>query len=128
MSSVSLLDRVQTGNSSNPKLICALALSLVFLCGAAVGALVMDLGVHNKVKPKSFDTASGKALYFERLQKELDLTPAQSEQIQVLLSDFWVYYRNVLTDSKQKIELILNDEQRKKFEKILQQQQPPPAK
>jgi len=58
----------------------------------------------------------------ERLQKELDLTPAQSEQIQSVLNDFWQYYRTVLSDSKQRVEQLLNPDQRKKFERLLQQQ------
>ena len=72
--------------------------------------------------PAAFDTAAGRTLYFERLQKELDLTPAQSEQIQSVLNDFWQYYRTVLSDSKQRVEQLLNDEQRKKFQRLLQQQ------
>ena len=96
---------------------------LVFLCGAAAGALVMDLGVHRSRIP-SFDTPAGKALYFERMQQELNLTPAQSEQMQSVLNDFWQYYRTVLSDGKQRVEALLNEEQRQKFEKMLQQQLP----
>ena len=58
------------------------------------------------------------------MQKELDLTPAQSEQMQSILNDFWQYYRTVLSDSKQRVEQLLNEQQRKKFEQLLQQQQP----
>src|SRR5688500_20383789 len=102
MSATSLLERVSTGRSLDPKLVCVAALVLVFLCGAAAGALVMDLRVHNRLRPPIFDTAAGKALYFERMQKELNLTPAQSEQIQSVLNDFWQYYRTVMSDSKQR--------------------------
>src|SRR5881409_3224681 len=100
------------------KLACVSALVLVFLCGAAAGALVMDLRVHDRLRPPLLDTAAGKALYFERMQKELSLTPAQSEQIQSVLNDFWQYYRTVLSDSKAKVEQILTDQQRQKFEKL----------
>ena len=41
----------------------------------------MDLGVHNRQRPPAFESSQGQAVYFERLQKELDLTPAQSEQV-----------------------------------------------
>src|SRR5689334_17595720 len=122
MSSSSLLEGSSIRTAWNPKAACALALVLVFLCGGAVGALLMDLRVHNRMRPASFDTAAGRALYYERLQKELDLTPAQSEQIQSVLNDFWQYYRTVLSDSKQRVEQLLNDDQRKKFERLLQQQ------
>jgi hypothetical protein len=124
MSSTSLIDRVTTGGRSwSPKVVCAVTLALVFLCGSAAGALVMDFGVHRNRIP-SFETPAGKALYFERMQRELDLTPAQSEQMQSVLNVFWQYYRTVLSDGKQRVEALLNDEQRQKFEKMLQQQLP----
>jgi len=52
----------------NPKAACAATLVLVFLVGAAAGALVMDFKVHRNRIP-SFETAAGKALYFERMQR-----------------------------------------------------------
>lgn len=83
----------------------------------------MNLGVHTRLHQPAFDTPAGKALYFEHLQKELELTPAQAEQIRTILNDFWDYYRTVLTDSKARVEQVLNQEQRGKFERILQEAQ-----
>src|SRR5215471_10580115 len=123
MSSSSVLDRVAARRPWNPKVACAVALALVFLVGAATGAVVMDFKVHRNRVP-SFETPAGKALYFERMQRELNLTPAQSEQMQSVLNDFWQYYRTVLTDGKQRVESLLTEEQRQKFEKMLQQQLP----
>src|SRR5581483_780018 len=124
MNSTSLMDRAPVaGKRWDPKVACGVALVLVFLCGAAAGALVMDRGVHRNRIP-SFETPAGKALYFERMQRELNLTPAQSEQMQLVLNDFWQYYRTVLSDGKQRVEALLNDQQRAKFEKMLQQQLP----
>lgn len=122
MSGANLLERSAIGKTWNPRLACAVALSLVFLCGGVVGALAIDLGIHSRSRTPAFDTPQGKAAYFERLQKELDLTPAQSEQIKSILNDFWQYYRSVLSESKFRVEQLLNDQQRQKFEKILQQQ------
>jgi Spy/CpxP family protein refolding chaperone len=56
------------------------------------------------------------------MQKELDLTPAQSEQIGLILNDFWQYYRTVLSDAKQRIEVVLTPEQKVRFERLLQEQ------
>ena len=125
MSSTSgVMDGVSVGGRSwNPKVACGLALLLVFLVGAAAGAVVMDFKVHRNRIP-AFETPAGKALYFERMQRELNLTPAQSEQMQSVLNDFWQYYRTVLTDGKQRVESLLTEEQRQKFEKMLQQQLP----
>jgi Spy/CpxP family protein refolding chaperone len=61
-------------------------------------------------------------MYFERLQKELDLTAAQSEQVKSILNDFWQYYRTVLSEGRTRIEQVLTAEQRLKFERLLQEQ------
>ncbi len=114
--------RVAAGQPWWPRLASALTILLVFVCGAALGAVVMNLG-HARLHQPAFDTPAGKALYFDRLQKELDLTPAQSEQMQSILNDFWQYYRTVLSDSRARVEQILTPEQRVKFERILQEAQ-----
>jgi Spy/CpxP family protein refolding chaperone len=117
-----VVERLPAGGT-NTKLVCTLILTLVFLAGAAVGAVAMDLGIH-KTRSAAFETPQGKTAYFERMQKELELTPQQSEQMQSVLNELWYYYRNVVTDSKQRCEQLLNEQQRAKFEKILQQQAP----
>ena len=106
----------------NARVTCGVTLALVFLCGAVIGALVMDLGVHGRGQVVAFDTPQGKAAYFQRMQKELDLTPAQSEQIGLILNDFWQYYRTVLSDAKQRLEVVLTPEQKVRFERLLQEQ------
>ena len=120
----SLLER-SIGRGRDPRIVCGVTLALVFLCGAAAGALAMDMGIHNRLHQPTFDTATGKTLVFERLQKELNLTPAQSEQIESVLNDFWQYYRTVLSDSKARVEQLLDDGQRVKFERLLQERQRP---
>ena len=110
--------------SWDPRLVCAVTLTLVFLCGAAAGAVIMNRGFHNRLHQASFDTAVGKQQYFSRMKRELDLTPAQAEQMESVLNDCWMYYRTVLSDSKTRVEQILNDQQRKKFERLLQEYQP----
>src|SRR6185369_12660818 len=124
MSSTNLLEEPAVGRSWNPKMGSVFCLALIFLCGAAAGAVAMNLSVHKQMHQVAFDTAAGKAKYFERMQKELDLTPGQSEQIESILNDLWQLYHTVLSDSKQRVEQVLNEQQRKKFELILQQQQP----
>ena len=125
MSSTSVLERPAPSRSWGPKLACAATLAVVFLCGAVVGALAYDLRVHPRLHTSlSFDSPQAKALYFEHMQKELNLTPAQAEQMQSVLNDFWQYYRTVITDGRQRVEQILDDEQRRKFDHLLQQQQP----
>ena len=117
-----LLDKLAISTAWNPKLVCGMSLALVFLCGALAGALVMDFGVHNRQRPPVFETTQGQSQYFDRLQKELDLTPAQSEQVKSILGDFWQYYRTVLSECRGRIETILTPDQRVKFEQLLQDQ------
>jgi Spy/CpxP family protein refolding chaperone len=100
-----------------------ITLTLVFLCGAAAGAVAMNFGVHNLLHQPSFDTAAGRELYFSRMKRELNLTSVQQEQMESILNDFWQYYRTVLSESKTKVEQILTEEQRRKFERILQERQ-----
>lgn len=107
-----------------PKVLSGVGLMLVFLCGTVVGALVMDFGVHNRQRPPAFDTAQGQTVYFERLQKELDLTPAQSEQVKSILNDFWQFYRSVLSEGRGRIDQVLTPEQRLRFDRFLQEQKP----
>ena len=73
-SSPGLLERLTVGGAWSPRLVAAVSMALVFLCGGVFGALVMDLGVHNRQRPPAFETAQGQQLLFERLQKQLDLT------------------------------------------------------
>jgi len=120
---ISLMERAAASRNWDPKLACAVALVLVFFCGAAAGALAMNLGAHRLMHQPAFDTPEGKIRFFERMQKELDLTPAQSEQMQSVLNDFWQYYRSVISDSKSGVEQILTEPQRRKFEKLLQDAQ-----
>ena len=121
-SSPGILERTTFGRAWNPRLVAGISLALVFLCGALAGALIMDLGVHNRLRPPSFETAQGQSLYFDRLQKELDLTPAQSDQVKSILNDFWQYYRTVLSEGRGRIEQVLTPEQRRKFARWLQEQ------
>jgi len=123
--SPNLLERAAFARTWNPRVVCVVTLALVFLCGAAAGAVIMSFeGMHAHLHQPGFDTANGKALYFARIQKELDLTPAQTEQMQSILNDLWQYYRMVISDSRVRVEQILTEEQRKKFERILQEHQP----
>jgi Spy/CpxP family protein refolding chaperone len=121
--STSLVGRATASRAWDPKVIGVVTLALVFLCGVAAGGLAMNLGVHKVMHQPAFDTPEGKVRYFERMQKQLDLTPAQAEQMQSVLNDFWQYYRSVLSDSKSRVEQILTPPQREKFERMLQESQ-----
>lgn len=105
----------------NPRVACLTTLAVVFLCGGVVGAVVFDLTAHRNVPRAPFWTDAGKSVYLERVTRDLDLTPAQTEQMETILDDFAKYYRTVLSDGKSRIFQILNEEQKRKFEKVLQE-------
>jgi hypothetical protein len=115
------LDKRLPGRS-NPKLLCAVTLSIVFLCGAFAGAVAMNLGAHRSLhRTTSSFTDAGRAAFLVKIKKDLNLTPSQTEQIESILDDFSTYYRNVMSDGKSRILQILNEDQRRKFEQILQE-------
>jgi|SRR5581483_1523201 len=117
-----LLERTSAGRGWDPRVVCAVVLALVFLCGATAGAVAMNTSLHARLHQPAFDTPAGQSLNFDKLQKELNLTPEQSEQMQSILKDMWMYYRTLLSDAKQRAEQVLTPEQRVKFERFLQQQ------
>jgi hypothetical protein len=115
---------ISFARSWDPKVACVVTLTLVFLCGAAAGALAMNLGVHGWLHQPAFDTPAGKAAYFARVQRELNLSPQQAEQMRTVLNDMWQYYRIVVTDSKSRVDQLLTEEQRRKFDRLLAEHQP----
>jgi len=124
--STDLLERASISRGWDPRVACGVALALVFLCGAAAGALAMNSRLHallhTYLHQPTFDTPAGRAINFEKLQRELDLTPAQADEMKSILADMWQYYRTVLSDSKNRVEQVLTPQQRIKFEHLLQQQ------
>lgn len=102
------------------RLACFMPITLVFLVGVIAGAVAMDLGAH-KILHRSppFWTEGGKEVSLQRWKKELDLTPEQSQEMTVILDDFGTYYKNVLSDGKFRILRILNDDQKRKFNRLL---------
>jgi Spy/CpxP family protein refolding chaperone len=91
-------------------------LLLVFLCGAVAGAMA-----HASLHHRPFWYPSSKTEYLRSVQRELDLTPEQTQQMESILNDFAKYYQTVLADGKARILNILNPDQRRKFEKMMKE-------
>ena len=91
-------------------------LVLVFLGGAATGAVLMRLREHQVHAPA---TASGFASTVADWQKQLDLTDAQTRQINTILDNFSQNYGNVLADGNSQIQQVLTGEQKQRFEALL---------
>jgi hypothetical protein len=114
----------------NPKVIGTLA--LVFLAGGAVGALTMQIGLHEKLH-RTVSAASVPAhkaptndALVQRFKSELNLSGDQTDQIAMVLDDYRQYYQSlqdqlddVRSTGKTRILQILDEQQRAKFEKIM---------
>jgi hypothetical protein len=106
------------------RLACVLPIALVFLAGVIAGAVGMSIGGHEWLHRRgaAFWTEGGKEQSLQRWKKELDLSAEQTQEMTLILDDFGLYYRNVLSDGKARILRILNDDQKRKFEKLLAEQ------
>jgi len=128
----------------NPRVLGLLL--LIFLVGAAAGAVVMKLAdramvaqamtevAHSRETAKSADLARNRDLTLQHFKTELNLTPKQTEQVQLILDDFLKYMQTLqdqMDDTralgKQRILRVLTDEQKLKFEKVMSDLQKPPS-
>jgi len=103
----------------SPKFAGVGVLLLVFLCGAVSGAVAMTVG--HIVHPHPFWDNTSKTEYLKSVTQQLDLTPDQAQQMSSILDDFAKYYQTVLSDGRARILNILNDDQKRKFEKKLKE-------
>ena len=105
-------------------------LSLVFLAGAASGALWMQLGLHEKlhrvVAAPVAPAPDPDATLLERFNTELRLSQDQSRKSAAVLADYSQYYQSledqlddVRATGRTQIMQILNADQRERFEKIM---------
>lgn len=110
----------------NPQIL--LTLTLVFCCGALAGAVIYKLA-SQPVSAKQVAAGwkdSTKDQTLAHLKRELQLTPEQAAEIETALDDFSLYYQmlhtqmeEVMATSKSRIDQLLNQEQRKKFSRIM---------
>ena len=104
-----------------------LTLLCVFLAGAATGGLTVHFAFpREKHKAHLAWNEAGRDFSLQRFQKELDLTPAQSEDFRRIIDDFMTYYQvaqatmdDVRATGKSRILKILREDQKAKFEKMM---------
>jgi hypothetical protein len=114
----------------NPRILTILL--LVFVAGAASGALLMRYGLHDVLHhPAPTPSANAKGgvghdAVLNRFQTELGLSSAQTQKLALVLDDYSQYYQSLqdqLDDlrstGKTRIMQILDAEQRVKFEKMM---------
>jgi hypothetical protein len=121
---------------NNPKVIGTLV--LVFLAGGAVGALTMQMGLHERLH-RTVSAASAPPVrkaptndaLVQRFKTDLNLSGDQTDKIAMVLEDYRQYYQSledqlddVRATGKTRIMQILDEQQRAKFEKIMGNLQP----
>ncbi len=110
----------------NPRVL--LTLFLVFAAGFSAGLLTVRVGAVDVTQSAKAAPGweSGKAALLERFKTEVDLTPEQTRQLETVLDDYFTYYHtlqaqldDVRADGKERILRILNDDQKRRFERMV---------
>jgi hypothetical protein len=106
----------------NPRIFSTLL--FVFLAGGAAGAVSMKFGLHQLLHKSSVPTSKEGVL--QKFRADLNLTPAQTEKISLILDDYRHYYQSVQDQEddiratgKMRILQELDPAQREKFQKLI---------
>lgn len=114
----------------SPKIL--VALGLVFLCGSFAGALGARYRLMKRAAPTkaALSWTESKDITLQKFRKELNLTPEQSQEVEVVLDDFMLYYQtlqaqmdDVRASGKDRIVRILNPDQRERFNRMMSELQ-----
>jgi len=108
----------------NPRIVYTLV--CVFLCGALVGAIMMRFGFSPERHVGAYWKEGAREISLQRFKKDLDLTPEQTKDMETVLDDFMMYYQSlqaqmddVRATGKSRILKILREDQKAKFEKMI---------
>ncbi len=110
----------ETAIATRPKTTLVSLLVVAFLCGAAAGAV----GMRNyafRAAHHSIQLTESKKDTLARWRTKLNLSDDQIAQLSMILDDFNKYYDNVLAEGHERILQVLNSEQRRKFQKMLEE-------
>ncbi len=120
---------------SNPRVL--LTFSLIFLCGALVGAIGITLTTDpSGYSPAASPQEMSRNLTLGNLSRDLDLSEAQRERLSKVLDDYFQYYYalqdqldEVKASGQEKMLEILDEQQRAKFREMVDgAQNPAPMK
>ena len=96
-------------------------LALVFLVGAAIGAVFgYSLGLRSYAAQQPRSEAERRAKRVSDITKEVGLTPDQSAKLNEIIKDAQVDVGVVREKARSEIRAILTDEQKPKFEAMVQ--------
>jgi hypothetical protein len=98
--------------------VAIVSMLLVFLCGAVLGAVVMSYREHSGIHGLH-PGGDGMSMSIREWKEELNLTDEQTRQLTSVLDDFSRYSNNLLSDGNTRILQILNDDQKKKYDRMI---------
>jgi Spy/CpxP family protein refolding chaperone len=98
-----------------------LSFLLVFLCGVVAGALIMSLARNTGIHQPATASSGLSPMSVNEMKDGLNLSDDQTKQLTSILDDFSHYYDNLLADGNSRILQILNPDQKKLFNQMLQQ-------
>ena len=115
-------DRISWQNSR-----VLITLFTVFLMGAAFGGVLVKFGLRDVISRGAASwRPNDKVVLFQKFKTELNLTPQQAEQVEIVLDDFTMYIQSLQaqmdetrTGCRDRILKILTPEQQEKFKTIL---------
>jgi hypothetical protein len=112
----------------NPRVLVTLL--LIFLAGAISGAIVMRSPLHAKLHANAapYWGDDKREFSYDTLNKELKLSPEQSERLKTILDDFVKYHddleaqiEDVRATGRNRIRQMLNPQQQRRFEELCNQ-------
>ena len=109
----------------NPRVL--LTVFLIFLAGGMAGALVMRFGIRGLPQNNAvYYPVGDRKVALQQLTNELELSPAQAQQLELILDDFVMYVQmlqaqmdEVWANGKYRVMRVLDEKQQKKFETML---------
>jgi len=105
-------------------------LLLVFLAGAMAGAILMRSPLHEKMHANAatYWRDDKNEFSYDTLNRELKLSPEQSDRLKTILDDFVKYHddleaqiEDVRATGKNRIRQMLNPQQQRRFEELCNQ-------
>jgi predicted PurR-regulated permease PerM len=100
--------------------VAIVSLLLVFLCGAALGAVAMSYWTRHRPLVHAARTGgAGMNMTVDEWKQQLNLSDEQTRQMTSLLDDFSHYYDDLLSFGSTKILNILNDDQKARYREMI---------
>jgi len=99
--------------------VAIVSLVLVFLCGGVLGAMAMNYWDRAAIHT-SYSGKDARPMSVREFKEQLALRDEKTRQLTSILDDFSHYYDNLLADLNSRVLLILNDDQKRKYERMIE--------